>query len=166
MVANMRVIGIDPGLQCTGYGIVEGEPGELNPRLVEAGVIRTKEKDKIQKRLKDIHSGFLEVIREFKPELCVLEKLYAHYRHPTTALLMGHARGVICLACGEKKIKLVSFAATRIKKAVSGQGNASKMQIQRLIQHIFDLPEPPRSYDVTDALALAVAYLYIAQDKT
>jgi len=157
----MRILGIDPGLQCTGYGVIEGEPGDLKPKLIEAGVIRTNAKDKIDRRLKDLYHGFIEVVDEVKPDQCVLEKLYAHYRHPTTSILMGHARGVICLGCGEKNLPLTSYAATRIKKAISGKGNASKIQVQRVMQHLFELKEPPEPYDITDALALAVAHLAI-----
>jgi crossover junction endodeoxyribonuclease RuvC len=91
----------------------------------------------------------------------VLEKLYAHYRHPTTAYLLGQARGVICLACATQNLPLVEYAATRVKKAIIGHGLASKGQVQRMIARLLNLSEIPRSTDVTDALALAIAHSYI-----
>ena len=157
----MKILGVDPGLRITGYGVlsVKGSRGSL-PKLeiLEAGVVRTGEREGIAERLRKIYSGLSEVFKEFKPDAVVIEKLYAHYEHPSTAILMGHARGVVCLLAGVHGVPLASMASTQVKKAVTGHGHAGKAQIQRMIQHTLELktlPEPP---DVADALAVAVAY--------
>jgi len=108
----MRILGVDPGLQRTGYGVVDAEASEI--RMVEAGVITTSSGEGISSRVMDIYRNINEVIRESSPSVLVVEKLYSHYKHPSTSILMGHARGVICLACGLNRLKLVSYASTRM----------------------------------------------------
>ena len=94
----------------------------------------------------------------------MLEKLYAHHHHPTTAYILGHARGVICLACARNRnLPLMEYAATRVKKAVLGHGLASKAQVQRMVASILDLDSLPKYTDVSDALALAIAHSYMAR---
>jgi crossover junction endodeoxyribonuclease RuvC len=107
----------------------------------------------------------IKLISDTKPDVMVLEKLYAHYRHPTTAYLLGQARGVICLACATKNIPLVEYAATRVKKAIVGRGLASKNQVQRMVANTLSLSSLPRYLDVTDALALAIAHSYMVRSK-
>lgn len=153
----MRILGIDPGLGTTGYGIIE----EKDFRLVEAGVIRTKANTPIQERIEKIFDEISKIIEEYRPEVLVLEKIYSHYKHPTTAILMGHARAMACLVCGKFKIKLVNYPSTRIKKAVTGNGHASKLQVQRMVQSLLKLREPPEPVDVSDALAIAISYCYM-----
>jgi crossover junction endodeoxyribonuclease RuvC len=116
-------------------------------------------------RLEKIFEAVSELILETKPQVAVLEKIYSHYGHPTTSYILGHARGAICLACAKRKVEVAEYAATRVKKAVVGQGLASKQQVQRMIQGIFNIKELPRYNDVTDALALAVAHSYIMKVK-
>ena len=153
----MRILGIDPGLGATGYGIIEDKAF----KVIEAGVIRTKADAPIQERIKKIFDGISEVIEERGPKVLVLEKIYSHYKHPTTAILMGHARAMACLVCGKFNIKLVNYPSTRIKKAVTGNGHASKEQVQRMVQNFLKLKEPPEPVDVSDALAMALAYCFI-----
>ena len=129
-------------------------------KVLEAGVVRTEERAGIAGRLGKIYGALSEVIEELKPDVLVIEKLYAHYAHPATAILMGHARGVVCLLSGVHGLPLESIPSTQIKKAVSGHGHAGKGQIQRMVQHFLGLsalPEPP---DVADALAVAIAYAF------
>ncbi len=159
----MRILGIDPALIITGYGIVDCNDGKL--RLLEAGIIKTSSRLALPQRLDTIHRAVLDIIVETKPGAMVVEKLYAHHHHPTTAYLLGQARGVICLACAKEKVPLVEYAATRVKKAVVGNGLASKSQVQRMIADIFKLTELPKYNDITDALALAIAHSYIARVK-
>ncbi|MCK4463738.1 MAG: crossover junction endodeoxyribonuclease RuvC [Candidatus Omnitrophica bacterium] len=156
----MKILGIDPGLNITGYGLVEVYPSN-KIKLIEAGVVRTSGKIGISERLKKIYNNIGAIVREFKPETLVLEKLYSHYKHPTTSILMSHARGVICLLCGLNDIKLISYPSTRIKKAVAGNGHASKVQIQKMVTELLRLKKPPEPVDVTDALALALSFVYI-----
>ncbi|MFH1753259.1 MAG: crossover junction endodeoxyribonuclease RuvC [Candidatus Omnitrophota bacterium] len=157
----MRILGIDPGLSITGYGLVEARDRRFG--LVEAGVIRTSPKDGIENRLFKIYTNLIDLAEEYKPSVLVIEKLYAHYKHPTTALLMGHARGIACLICGQKKIKLVSYPSTRIKKAVVGNGHASKRQVGGMITSLLGLKSFPKYNDVTDALAIAISHAYIEE---
>ncbi len=159
----MRILGIDPALSITGYGLIEAKDSRIS--LVEAGIISTSAREPITRRLDKIYRGVLKLISDTSPEVLVLEKLYAHYRHPTTAYILGQARGVICLACATKNIPLTEYAATRVKKAVVGQGLASKMQVQRMVAGLLGLKELPRYADVTDALALAIAHSYIVRPK-
>lgn len=154
-------MGIDPGLGITGYGVIEAKNQSV--KVLEAGVIRTSLKQGIQARLSSIHAEITALIEEHLPEVCVLEELYSHYKHPRTSILMAHARGVICVACAQKKIPVVGYAAKRIKKAITGNGSADKQQVQRMIQHILNLKELPNPNDVSDALALSIAHSQISR---
>ena len=149
-------MGVDPGLAATGYGVI-GASGR-QPSLIEAGVLRSKEKDPLEKRLLEIHRGITEVITEFAPTVVVVEELYSKYAHPKTAILMGHARGVIYVAAAEQGIPVESYAATRVKNSVAGNGRASKEQVQRMVQHAFGLHDVPHPSDVADALAVALCH--------
>lgn len=159
----MRILGIDPALSITGYGVIEAVKGKLS--LVEAGIIKTSSSQGITGRLDKIYRAMIKLISDTKPEVLVLEKLYAHYRHPTTAYLLGQARGVICLTAATKKIPLAEYAATRIKKAVVGKGLASKYQVQQMVLKLLNLNILPKYSDVTDALALAIGHSYICRVK-
>ena len=157
----MRILGVDPGLRITGYGVldVRASKGALaDIAVVEAGVVRTKEGEGIGARLRKIYDGLSGVVKELKPEVLVIEKLYAHYKHPATAILMGHARGVVCLLAGVYGLPLVSIASTHVKKSVTGHGHAGKAQIQRMVQHRLGLRSVPEPPDVADALAVGLAY--------
>jgi crossover junction endodeoxyribonuclease RuvC len=156
----MKILGIDPGLCITGYGLIEAGPKGI--RLIEAGVVRTSAKEKIEARIEKIYKGVKGLVRESRPDVLVLEQLYSHYRHPTTAILMGHARGTICLLAKETGVELAGYSATRVKKAVTGAGHASKYQMQRMIQNLFNIKSTPNPPDISDALALAVAHAHIS----
>jgi crossover junction endodeoxyribonuclease RuvC len=149
-------MGVDPGLSVTGYGIIGAST--RTPVLIEAGVLRSREKDPLEKRLLEIHRGIAEVLREFAPSVVVIEELFSTYAHPRTAILMGHARGVICVAAAGESIPVISYAATRIKNSLTGNGRASKEQVQRMIQHTFSLSHVPHPPDVADALAVALCH--------
>lgn len=152
----MRILGIDPGLGITGYGLIELSSG--NVKLIEAGIIRSDAKFKIEKRLAEIYKKIESLIKEVKPRVVVLEELYSHYKHPRTSILMGHARGAICLAVEMQGVQLVNYPSTRIKKAITGRGHASKQQVQRTVTSLLNLARTPEPVDVTDALALAIAH--------
>lgn len=160
----MRILGVDPGLNITGYGIIEIKVAG-NFRLIEAGVIRTSSKENLEARINKIYNAIKGLIEEFQPKVLVLEKLYSHYRHPTTAILMGHVRGAVCLAANQTGLPLVGYSNTRVNKAVIGRGNAGKYQLQRMVQDLLNLKSIPTPTDVSDALALAIAYVYISQKE-
>jgi crossover junction endodeoxyribonuclease RuvC len=158
----LRILGIDPGLNTTGYGVLEVSVGP--PRLCEAGVVRGRSRGSLTDRLLEIHEGVAEVLAAFQPASMAIEELYSHYERPRTAILMGHARGVICLAAAEAGVRVVHYAATRIKKMLTGSGRASKSQMQRAIQRELSLPQLPEPSDVADALAVALCHYYL-KDK-
>lgn len=153
----MRILGIDPGLRITGYGIID----DKNFKLIEAGVIKTQSNTPIQNRLKKIFESLCEIIDEHNPDVLVLEKIYSHYKHPATAILMGHARAVACLVCSMRGVKLINYPSTKIKKTISGNGHASKKQIQSMVQNVLGLKNTPEPVDVSDALAMALSYCYL-----
>ena len=157
----MIILGIDPGLIITGYGVIEAGKARTSVNLKEAGVIRTNSGENITKRLDKIYKNLIEVIADHDPEVVVLEKLYSHYKHPVTSILMGHARGVACLAAGTSGKRLVSYPSTRIKKAVTGRGQASKIQIQGMVREILKLSKKPEPMDVSDALACALTHMNV-----
>ena len=150
----MRIIGIDPGLQLTGYGVIDYKP--LRPALVDGGVIRLKTKTPIPDRLIELESELEDLFAEHNPDICAVEQLYSNYEHPRTAILMGHARGVILLVARRRGVRIEEFAANRIKQSLTGHGHAGKAQMQRAIQAQWNLPQPPEPPDVADALAVAL----------
>jgi crossover junction endodeoxyribonuclease RuvC len=151
------ILGIDPGLGTTGYGIID----DRNFRVVEAGVIRTRPNIPVQERIGRIFEDISSLIKEYEPSVMVLEKIYSHYKHPTTAILMGHARAMACLVCGKYDLRLVNYPSTRIKKVITGNGHASKAQVAHMVKDILGLRKLPEPADVSDALAMAVSYCYI-----
>jgi crossover junction endodeoxyribonuclease RuvC len=159
---SLRILGIDPGLNITGYGVLE--TGGISPRLCEAGVVRGKSRRSLTDRLLEIYDGVAEVIAGLKPDVMALEELYSHYDRPRTAILMGHARGVICLAGTKAGIPVIHYSATQIKKILTGNGRAPKSQVQRAIQRELGLLEVPDPPDIADALAIALCHYYL-KDK-
>lgn len=157
----MKILGIDPALTVTGYGLIDSRNDKAY--LIEAGVIKTSPKDLLPQRLEKIYRSISKLCDETRPDVMVLEKLYAHYRHPTTAYILGEPRGVICLLSAHKNIPLFEYAATRVKKAIIGGGLASKARLQRMVGEILEIEKLPKYMDVTDALALAIAHSYIAK---
>ena len=159
---SLRILGIDPGLNITGYGVLDTDGRQL--RVVEAGVVRGKTRGSLTARLREIHEGVAEVIAGLKPEVMAIEELYSHYARPRTAILMGHARGVICLAAALADISVRHYSATQIKRILTGNGRAPKSQVQRAIQRELSLPAVPDPPDVADALAVALCHYYL-KDK-
>ncbi|MDB5329247.1 MAG: ruvC [Phycisphaerales bacterium] len=150
----MRILGIDPGLRITGYGVIDYRP--IRPLLIDGGVIRLTPKTPLADRLVELETELVSLLEEHKPDVCAVEQLYSHYAHPRTAILMGHARGVILVAARRRGIQVEQFPANRVKQSVTGHGHASKGQMQRAIQSQWSLPEPPDPPDVADALAVAL----------
>jgi len=157
----MIALGIDPGLNTTGYGVLDFVAGK--PRLVEAGVVRGKAGGSLAQRVQEIHDGVADVIASLKPEVLAIEELYSHYDRPTTAILMGHARGVIVLAAAQAGIPTKSYPSTLIKKTITGNGHAAKWQMQEAIGRELGLPAVPEPPDVADALAIALCHCYLSR---
>lgn len=157
-----RVLGIDPGLNITGYAVLETAAG--GPLVCEAGVVRGKSRNSLTARLHEVHTGVAEVIEQFKPQVVAIEQLYSHYERPRTAILMGHARGVICLAATMAGIPVVNYASTQVKKLLTGNGHASKAQVQHAVKFELKLATLPEPADVSDALAIALCHYYLNRE--
>lgn len=157
--SEARILGVDPGLNVTGYGVLSVEGNDIS--VVEAGVIRSVRTQDLTKRIERIYDGILEVIDSLKPDGIGLEELYSHYQQPQTAIIMGHARGVICLAAGQRDVPLYSYAATQVKKVLTGNGRAPKAQVQFAVTRHLNLQETPEPPDVADALAIALCHYYL-----
>jgi crossover junction endodeoxyribonuclease RuvC len=150
----MKILGIDPGLQVCGYAVISLDSGDI--KLIEAGICRTDSKKPIEKRLVQIAQDIKSLLDKFNPACMAVEDLYSHYAHPKTSILMGHARGVILSTACSCGIEVKSFAATKIKKSLTGNGRASKLQMQRSIKSFLGLAKMPEPADVADAIAAAI----------
>ena len=155
----VTILGIDPGLNTTGYGVIRVQHGEF--QLIEAGVIRSRAKASIENRLAEIYSGLVEVLQDHHPQFVALEQLFSHYSRPKTAILMGHARGVICLAAAQAQVPVKSFEPTKVKKVMTGNGHAPKHQMQLAVKLQLNLPNIPEPADVADALAIAICGFHL-----
>jgi len=155
-IMALRILGLDPGLQTTGYAVVEDGGDRLD--FIQAGEIITDRSDPLEDRLRFIFAKLGEVVSEFKPGVATVEDLYSQYRHPRTAILMGHARGVLFVVLSNHGIPVFSYAPARIKKALTGNGRASKDQVHRAIEELLSLRGVDSDH-VTDALAAAVCYI-------
>lgn len=156
----LRILGVDPGLNITGYAVIE--PREKRLHVCEAGVIRSTQRRSLAYRVREIHDGLAEVIASLKPAAMALEELYSHYDRPRTSILMGHARGVICLAAAEADIEVTSYNATQVKLILTGNGRAPKSQMQQAIRRELALVKMPEPADIADALAIALCHHYLA----
>ena len=153
----MVVCGIDPGLERTGYAVVRDE--RRRRHVVDAGIITSRPRQELARRLVEIGEGVRQVFSEHRPTVVAVEELFTHYRHPRTAVLMAHARGVILQAAAELGIAVRHFSATQVKKSLTGNGRAGKQQVQRAIAVTLGLAAPPEPADVADALAVALCAL-------
>lgn len=158
----VKILGIDPGLNTTGYGVVRVVGGQF--QLIEAGIVRSRAKASIEDRLLEIHSGVAEVLEQHRPDFLALEQLFSHYSRPKTAILMGHARGVICLAAGTAGVPVKSFEPTKVKKVMTGNGHAPKHQMQLAVKIQLNLTEIPEPADVADALAIAICGFHLSHN--
>ena len=161
LIQSRRILGIDPGVNITGYGVLDQRANKLT--IVEAGVIRGG-KGELPDKVKRIFEGLRDLVESVNPDQLAIEKLYSHYAHPMTSIIMGHARGVICLAASQSEIPIYHYASTKIKKVLTGNGRASKEQIQASICREFNLSEPPEPNDVADALAIALCHAYLGKE--
>jgi crossover junction endodeoxyribonuclease RuvC len=167
----VRFLGIDPGLRVTGYGCVEGTGLRNGAKLVEAGAIRLVRASKtgaeeeagevadaasVSSRLVELEGDVIGILDRLRPDVCAVEALFSHYKHPATAIVMGHARGVILLCLRRAGVKLVELRPAEVKKSMCGNGQAKKAQVQLAVQARFGLAEVPKPPDVADAIAIAL----------
>jgi crossover junction endodeoxyribonuclease RuvC len=160
----VRILGIDPGLRLTGYGAIECGPG--GPRLIEAGIIAPDVRAPLEFRLGTLHAELCAAIVATEPDVMVVEELWSAYKNPATAVLMGHARGVLCLAAFAHGVRVRHLAHSHVKRALTGSGAARKEQVKRMVMAHLALVTAPRPDDVSDALALALALANIESVET
>lgn len=155
---DMDVCGIDPGLETSGYAVVRSGGGD-GLTILDAGVCRTDSTVELAGRLVQIEADFAALFEQWPVDVVAIEQLYSHYRHPRTAVLMGHARGVIVAGAARRGIEVRDFGATQVKKYLTGNGRAGKAQMQRAIMGAYGLARVPEPHDVADALAVAFCCL-------
>jgi len=156
----MIICGVDPGLETCGYAVVRVEvSGAMS--ILDAGVCRTDTDVALTDRLNQIDVDFSELLAQWPIDRLAIEQLYSHYKHPRTAVLMGHARGVIIAVAARCGIAVTDVAATQVKKYLTGNGRASKRQMQQAVVNVYGLDKVPEPNDVADALA--IAYCCIGQ---
>ncbi len=159
-----RVLGVDPGLKVTGYAVIEVEgSGSRGFKLLEAGCIEPKKDSDLPQRLDKIYFHLREVIQQYQPQVMVLEKLYAHHRHPATVSVLGHVRGVICLVSVHCQIKLAEYSVKRIRKSLLGQGGVGKQQTREVVARFFKIPAEKLTLDASDAIALGLGYCHMTR---
>lgn len=156
----MIALGIDPGTALCGYGIVRAAGDEME--LVTCGAISTPTKTPLDQRLLVIYGELVQLIREYKPDQAAIEKLF-FARNITTALSVGHARGVAMLAVAQAHLPLAEYTPNEIKQAVSGYGGADKYQMQQMVRMLLHLDDVPKPDDAADAVAIAICHLQSAR---
>lgn len=150
-----RVLGIDPGLQRTGYACLElCSRGTV--RIVDAGVFRLSSSTPVVQRLGELAADLAAVLSEYRPSHMVVETVFSRPKHPATSILMAHARGVVLLAAAQHEMGLAELSPTAVKKALTGNGHATKRQMQSAVMARCGLAKPPRPADVADAIAIAI----------
>ena len=158
MSAPTRYLGIDPGLNRTGYALLERS--SRGPVLREGGLIRSTRGRSLAERVHEIASGLREVLEEFQPDELAIEQVFSLVRNPKSALLMAHARGAILSMAVEHGIRVVHYTPTQVKRLLTGSGKAGKEQIQRAIKTELGLNQLLEPHDVADAFAVALCHYY------
>lgn len=151
----MRILGIDPGLRATGYGVIDQEGQKLS--YVASGVVRTQDGE-LPDRIKILFAGVQEIIETFKPEACAVEKVFVNV-NPQSTLLLGQARGAALAALAHADQTVFEYTALQVKQAVVGNGHADKQQVMHMVMRLLKLPGEPSS-DAADALACAICHAH------
>lgn len=156
----MIVLGVDPGIAITGYGLVEECNGTLKP--VDYGVVTTSSNMRMSDRLIKIYDSINQIISYYNPDALAVEELFFN-KNVKTALIVGHARGVAILAAAKKGIPIYEYTPLQVKQAVVGYGRAEKNQVQQMIKFLLRLREIPKPDDAADALAVSVCHIHCAE---
>ncbi|NPA26261.1 MAG: crossover junction endodeoxyribonuclease RuvC [Chloroflexi bacterium] len=152
----MRILGLDPGLALTGYGVVEPHP-RGGFRVITYGVIRTAAKEPLPQRLLHLYQGMRALLETYQPEAAAVERLFVQ-RNLRSVMSVGQARGVVLLTLAQFQVPVAEYTPTQVKTALTGYGAARKAQMQRMVQLLLGLPEIPRPDDAADALAVALCH--------
>lgn len=153
----MRILGIDPGISVTGYGVIEIESHHVS--CLSFGGIKSSSKSKFSEKLTSIYQKVSQIIYEFHPDFCSVEDIFYH-QNKKTAIIMGHARGVAMLAAAQNNIPVFEYTPREVKMSIVGSGGASKIQVQAMVKNILKMPEIPRPEDAADALAVAICHYH------
>jgi crossover junction endodeoxyribonuclease RuvC len=153
----MRVLGVDPGSETTGWGVVEGDARKY--RLVDFGTVRASARESFAARLLKISDGIAEVIERFEPDACSVEDAF-YAVNVKTAIKLGQVRGVILVAAERAKIEIAEYAPRLVKSTVVGYGAAEKHQVQEMVRVLLSLKKIPQPHDAADAIALAITHLH------
>ncbi len=151
----MKVLGIDPGLGTTGFGLISSTNDKFN--LIDFGTIKTSTKDSLSNRLKIIFENISALIDEYNPTVFSIEEIF-YSNNVKSSLLLGHARGAAITAAATKNILIYEYSAKKIKQSLTGNGNAHKDQVKFMVKNLLKLKTPPKSNDSSDALAIALCY--------
>jgi crossover junction endodeoxyribonuclease RuvC len=157
----MRVLGIDPGSETTGWGVVEGDADGRQYRLVEFGALKVKASRPLPARLLQISRGLEEIISRLKPDACAIEEAF-YASNPKVTLKLGQVRGVALLAAESAALEIGEYAPRLIKQTVAGYGNAEKQQVQEMVRLLLSLAAVPEPHDAADALAVAICHFHHA----
>ena len=160
----MKILGIDPGLDRTGWAVLEKNGPGGTPKLLSSGLIHTAAGLAFEKRLAAIYDSLMSVIASHTPDFAAIEEVFFSKRADTQANTT-HARGVILLACEKRSLPISAYNPREIKKTVSGNGSADKAQMQKIVQLTLGLAEVPRPDDVADAMAAALCHMRLAPLK-
>lgn len=147
------ILGVDPGIADTGYGVIKVEGSRLT--CLDYGSIKTSAKDNLTDRLETLHKELDKIIKRHKPNSAAIEQLFFN-KNVRTALIVGQARGVALLTLRQNKLTIIDYTPSQVKQAVSAYGQASKLQVQKMVKLILNLKELPRPDDAADALAVAI----------
>ena len=150
------ICGLDPGLRQTGYGVLCVDDAADTVAVLDAGVIRCSVEESLDLRLAELAAGLDDVLDEHRVDVLAVEEIYSHYRLPRTAILMAHARGAFLLEAARRDIRVMHLPATAVKRHLTGNGRASKEQVQRAVADTLQLSRLPEPFDVADALAIAL----------
>jgi len=153
----MNVLGIDPGLVNTGFGVISSINN--NFELIDYGVIKTNSKDKLSNRLKIIFNEVNQLINKYNPKVLSIEEIF-YSKNVKSSLLLGHARGVAMAAASVNEMLVYEFAARKVKQSLTGNGNAHKDQVRFMVKNLLKMNEAPKSEDASDALGIALCYMF------
>ena len=159
----MKILGVDPSLSNTGYGLLDVNGKKLFP--IEGGVIKTKTKDSLEIRLSIIFENFNDLLLKFSPDCLAVEDLHSRPRFAKTSILMGHARGVIIMSAGLNKIPVYDYQPTRAKNVVTGSGRADKTQVMNSVAKILNNKNLLKNEHVADAFSIAICHSIVADSK-
>ena len=154
----MRILGIDPGIERCGWGVVEEDQGKL--KTLDCGCLLTSKKDDVSKRLEDLYNQLSNLLKKEKPDFVAIEDLFFN-SNAKTAIIVGQARGVIMLSVQQASIPIYSYSPLQIKMSITGYGRAEKSQIQQMVKNVLHLAQIPKPDDVADALAVALTYSFV-----